>query len=317
MSASRRIACAVVLVLPMPALAPVVDVAASEVDLAEGGSRDALVAAARRFELPALLRVLDRHGYAAEDVMFESVRGASGSPGLVDSLRFDESPRRVTVRLSAGLLAPDGPLPSHFRRFAEQLADPRPFLAFLRFFDHVVAANLSYVASPVDGVARGSPLARAYQAIAGARSPARLHALIRAIVPELALEVFPATLTRSVPNAAARLGAARLDGTAVVGWSQHTAVAGLVARLSTELEHDDRGRRWTEVIRERTERLLAPLIRRGGRPVEIRLHVTSYGGRAQLGPGPQLGIHPVAREDSQTWEVTVVRIGAGSAAGSQ
>lgn len=268
----------------------------------------ALAAAVRRFELPALLRVLRRRGYAAEDVWFESARGAPVSPGMIDSLRFEEAPRRVVVRLSTGLLGADGPLPSYFQRFAEELTDPRPFLSFVRFFDHVVAGNLAHVAHPADGVAHGSPLARAYQIIGGARSPARVHALVRAIVPELPLEVFPATLTRREPSDAARLGDARLDGTAVVGWSQRTAVAGLVARLHAEVERDDRGRPWAEVVRERCERVLAPLVRRSARTVEVRLRVGSYAGRARLASRAQLGIEPVTTGDAQTWEIPVVRM---------
>jgi hypothetical protein len=272
----------------------------------------ALAAAARRFELPALLRVLLRRGYGPQEIWFESARGAPVSPGVIESLRFEDAPRRAVVRLSTGLLGADAPLPSYFRKFADELADPRPFLAFMRFFDHVVASNLAYVAHPADGVAQGSPLARAYQVIGGARSPARLHALVRAIVPELALEVVPAVLSRQEPNDPARLGSARLDGTAVVGWSQRTAVDGLVARLHAEVERDDRGRPWVEVVRRRCERMLAPLVRRGGRTVEIRLRVASYGGRARLGRRPQLGVEPVTTGDAQAWEVVVLRIGRGS-----
>lgn len=271
----------------------------------------AIAAAARRFELPALLRVLRRRGYRPEDIWFESARGAPVSPGVIESLRFEDAPRRVVVRLSTGLLGADAPLPSYFRRFADELADPRPFLAFMRFFDHVVAANLAYVAHAADGVAHGSPLPRAYQVIGGARSPARLHALVRAIVPELALEVVPAVLARNEPSEAARLGSARLDGTAVVGWSQRTEVDGLVARLHAEVERDDRGRPWAEVVRERCERLLVPLVRRGGRAVEIRLRIASYAGRARLGRRPQLGVEPVTAGDARTWEVVVLRIGRG------
>src|SRR5215831_4673958 len=109
----------------MPALAAV-DV--DDVALSDATGEAALVQAARRFELPALLRVLRRQGYAAEDIWFESTRGAPASPGVIDSLRFEGSPRRAIVRLSVGLLGVDGPLPSYFRRFAEELADPRPFL---------------------------------------------------------------------------------------------------------------------------------------------------------------------------------------------
>src|SRR5262245_55029342 len=274
----------------------------------------ALVQAARRFELPALLRVLRRRGYAPEDIWFESARGAPVSPGVIDSLRFEGSPRRAIVRLSVGLLGVDGPLPSYFRRFSEELADPRPFLAFVRFFDHVVASNLSYVAHPPDGVAHGSPLAHAYQILGGARSPARIHALVRAIVPELALEVFPAVLSQRESHPAARLGDARLDGTALVGWSRRTEVPGLVARLHAEVEHDDRGTPWADVVRERCERVLAPLVRRGARTVEVRLRIGSYAGRAQLAPRAQLGVQPVTTGDAQTWEIVVLRISSRGAA---
>jgi hypothetical protein len=269
-----------------------------------------LADAARRFELPALLRLLRRRGFGPEAVFFESVRGAPASPGLIDSLRFDDAPRRVVVRLNAGLLAPDGPLPGYFRRFAEDVADPRPFLAFLRFFDHVVANNLSYVAHPADGVAHGSLLPRAYQTIAGARSPARLHALARAIVPELPLEVFAATLRRRDPNAAACLGVARLDGTALMGFSQVTSAAGFVVRWHAESETDERRRPWIDVVRARCERLLVPLLRRGARPVELRLRFASYAGRATIDRSGQLGREPLGDSGPSGWEIAVLRVGA-------
>jgi len=137
---------------------------------------------------------------------------------------------------------------------------------------------------------------------------------VRAIVPELLLEVFPATLTRREPNDAARLGSARLDGTAVVGWSQRTAVAGLVARLHADDERNDRGRPWREVVHERCTRVFAPLVRQGGRTVEIRLRIASYGGRARLAARAQLGVEPITGGDARTWEVPVMRIaGRGSA----
>jgi hypothetical protein len=299
----------------MHALAPLDDGDGDLTLVDRGVGEAALSRVARRFELPALLRVLRRHGYATEDIWFESARGAPASPGMIDSLRFEGSPRRAIVRLSVGLLGADGPLPSYFRRFSEELADPRPFLAFVRFFDHVVAANLSYVAYPADGVAHGSPLARAYQILGGARSPARVHALVRAIVPELAVEVFPAALAQRESHPAARLGDALLDGTALVGWSRHTEIAGLVARLSAELEHDDAGRPWSEVVRERCERVLAPLVRRGARTLEIRLRIGSYAGRAQLAPRAQLGVEPVTLGDARSWEIAVLRIaGRGASA---
>jgi hypothetical protein len=273
-------------------------------------SHQPIAEAARRFELPALLRVLRRRGFGPETVFFETVRSAPVSPGLIDSLRFEDTPRRVVVRLNAGLLAPDGPLPGYFRRFAEEMVDPRPLLAFLRFFDHVTASNRSYLAHPADGVAEGSLLAPAYQVIAGARSPARLHALARAIVPELPLEVFAATLRRRERNQPACLGAARLDGTAMVGFDQSTRAAGFVVRWHAESEADERGRAWIDLVRERCERRLVPLLRRGSRPVELRVRFASYAGRAELARHGRLGREPLGDGGPDGWEIAVLRAGA-------
>jgi predicted component of type VI protein secretion system len=269
----------------------------------------ALIAAARRFTVPALLRVLRHHGYAAEDIWFESVRGAPRAPGVIDGVRFDPAANRVIVRLTTGLLGADGPLPSYFQQFTDGLGDPRPFLAFVRFFDHVVATNHAYVAHPADGVARGSPLARAYQVIAGVRSPARLHAVLRALIPELALDIMPAVLAHRAANPPARLGTARLDGTALVGPSHLHTQHGWVARLHAEATANARGHSWADIVRERCARVLPALVRGAPQLIEIRLRIAQHTGRARLGRTHALGRMPVTSGEPQAWEISVLRLG--------
>jgi hypothetical protein len=268
-----------------------------------------IAGAARQFELPALLRVLRRRGYGPEAVQFEGIRGDVAAPGLVDSLHFEA--RRVVVRLNVGLLAPGGPLPSYFRRFLEDAEDPRPLLAFLRFFEHVLARSRSHVAFPRDGAARGSPLGRAYQLMAGAATPARLHALFRALVPELAVEVEVAALDRSLATAGARLGSAGLDGTAILGPRYRTRGEGLLVRLHTEHERDDAGRPWADVVRERSRRADG-LLARSRRPIEVRLRVATYRGAARLA-ARQLGAEPLGGA-AAPWELTVLSAGQGRGA---
>jgi len=274
-----------------------------------------IAGAARRFELPALLRVLGRRGYGPEAIVFEGIRGDVEAPGLIDSLRFEDAPRRVVVRLNTGLLAPDGPLPSYFHRFAATAADPRPFLAFIRFFDHTLAGSRSYVAHPSDGVARGSPLGRAYQLMAGAGAPPRLHALFRALVPELPVEVAAATFTRAEPTGGTRMGSAGLDGTAILGPVHTTRTRGLVVRLHAEDERYDRTRTWSAVIRERCRRAAA-LLARSRRPVEVRLRIASYGGAARLCAMAQLGVEPLGAGPADAgggspWEIAVLSTAPG------
>lgn len=268
-----------------------------------------LARAATRFEIPALLRLLRRAGYGPEAVMFESALDAPGAPGGVDAIRLDGSPPRAVVRLHGGLLGPDAPLPSYFQRFAGEVEDARPLLAFLGFFDHVLARTACELGYPADGVARGSALPAAYQAIAGARSPARLHALVRMIVPELPVEVFAATLERGEANDAACLGSARLDGTSLLGFRQEIRAAGFIVRLHAETERDDGGRPWVDVVRERCGRSLVPLLRRGARAVSIRLRLGSYAGRVLVGRS-ELGREPMTDGVPRGWEVEVLRVGA-------
>ena len=94
----------------------------------QGIGEAALSRAARRFELPGLLRVLRRHGYAPEDIWFESTRGAPASPGMIVGslfvlrMRSAAAPhsmsrdvhgvgvdrRRETVRVGIGSLSAGG-----------------------------------------------------------------------------------------------------------------------------------------------------------------------------------------------------------------
>jgi hypothetical protein len=267
-----------------------------------------IAGAAHRFELPALLRVLRRRGYGPDAVCFESIRGDITTPGLVAAVRFEG--RRAIVRLNTGLLAPGGPLPSYFRRFADDAEDPRPLLGFLRFFDHGLAQSRGHVAYPRDGAARGSPLGRAYQLMAGAGTPPRLHALFRALVPELAVEVTAAALDRAEATPGARLGSAGLDGTAVLGRRYRTRREGLLVRLHADQERDERGRPWADVVRDRSRRAAGPLAR-SRRPVEVRLRVASYGGAARLAAASKLGAEPLGGAEAP-WEVTVLTAGGGA-----
>jgi hypothetical protein len=261
---------------------------------------------AQRFELAALLRVLLARGYTWETISFEGVRALNDAPGLVVSVRFDgTAPRRAVVRLNLGLLGPNGTLPSYFQRFAAEQSDPRPFLAFIRFFDDVLLHNHAWLTAPAEGIAASAALQTAYRVTAGFASAPRLHWLFRAVVPELPVEVIPFAFVGERPDAGARFGPGRLDGTSVMGPVYRVVNEGFVVRLLAEEETDERGRSWEEVLRRRCRERIAPALGRMRRPVQVRVRFDSYRTGAQLSPAAQIGTRRIRAKDPDPWEVVI------------
>lgn len=265
-----------------------------------------LAAAAPRFELAALLRLLLARGYAWETISFEGGRALTSTPGLVHALRFDgTAPRRAVVRLNLGLLGPNGTLPSYFQRFVGQLADPRPFLNFIRFFDDLLLRDRAWLTCPREGAAAGAALQGAYRATAGFRSAPRLHWLFRAVVPELPVEVRARTFNGERPGDGARFGPARLDGTAVMGPAYRVVDRGFVVRLFAEDELDDAGRRWEEVLERRYREQIAPVLVRMQAPLQVCVCFERYRTGAALAHTAQMGSRRIRTKTAEAWEVVI------------
>jgi hypothetical protein len=273
---------------------------------ADNAGEARLIAAAPRFELAALLRLLLARGYAWETISFEGVRTLTDTPGLVHALRFDgTAPRRAVVRLNLGLLGPNGTLPSYFQRFVSELADPRPYLAFIRFFDDLLLRDRAWLTCPREGAAAGAALQVAYRATAGFASAPRLHWLFRAVVPELPVEVRPRTFTGDQPGDGARFGPARLDGSAVMGPAYQVVDQGFVVRLHAEDERDEAGHVWEEVLARRYQERIAPVLVRLRAPVQVRVCFERYRTGAALGHAAQMGSRRIRTKDAEAWEVVI------------
>lgn len=280
------------------------------------GAREARVcAAAARFELSALLRLLFAMGHAWETISFEGVRTLTASPGLVHGVRFDGSaPRRAVVRLNLGLLGPNGALPSYFQRFAEQLRDPRPFLTFIRFFDDVLLRNHAWLTCPREGIAARGALQTAYRATAGFASAPRLHWLFRAVIPELPVTVTPTVFAGTHPDDGAHVGPTRLDGSAIMGPQYRVVRRGFVVRLFAEEETDDVGRSWETELTRRYHDRIAPHLRRVTTPVQVRVRFDRYHKGAELAPAAQIGNRPIRTREPGAWEIVIAPPAATSTA---
>lgn len=283
----------------------------SEESVAE--QKAAVSARARDFDLRALLRVLFALGYSWDTLLFEGVRTLPEGPGIVHSVEFlpGSSPYAV-LRLWTGLLGPNGPLPSYFGRFADSLDDPRAFLAFIRFFDHVLLRDWAYTVYPDLGAARledgampAPSLAMAYRIAAGFDSVPQLHALFRAVVPELPASVVRRAFVAHRPESGARFGTAALDGSAILGPRFRTTTRGYLVLLHAEDECDDRDRPWEDVVAERWEHTIRQALGRLRARVELRIAFDTYGSAAQLAHTAQMGRRRIRTREPSGWEVLV------------
>jgi predicted component of type VI protein secretion system len=232
---------------------------------------------ARHFDLVALVRLLEAHGYAPERTFFESNAELASATSLVESVRFwdgDETSfgevgaeraasAYVTVTVNLGLLGGQGLLPTYFHTALEQSPRPERMLAFLRFFDQRLLAGLVRAACPERDPALFPDLSgtrRALFQLLGVHSVSTLHWLFQSVFPELGVHLVRHALAHDDAAFGARTGMSTLDGTAVVGKVYETRTAGFLVRLFAEHEHHDHGERWFDIAGQRLRDILLPLL---------------------------------------------------------
>ena len=299
-------------------------------------------ARAKRFDLVALVRLLEAHGYASERTFFESKAELTSASSLVEAVRFwnrDEAEFHthgavrpassyVTVTVNVGLLGGQGLLPAYFQTILDESHDPERMLAFLRFFDQRLLAELVRAACPERDPALFPDLPgtrRALFQLLGVESLSTMHWLFQCIFPELRLHVSRQPLPQADAGYGARAGASSLDGTAVVGKLYETQTSGFAVRLVSDHEHHDHGERWFDIATERMQRCVLPLLSRFRFALHVALdlpHRTPavveperlawYEERSQLGYQRVLGRLPdgigwpardtPTRESARRWE---------------
>jgi len=139
------------------------------------------------FDLPALLALLKAEG--APPPRFESDDEMVSPTRLITSVRIGEG--ESVVRIHTGLLGAATPLPAYFlARMDEENVDEVKALGFLRFFDHLLLAQLISGAFPEVAPSR-QPRGEsaAYLPLLHPGTPSGLHSLFAVAFPECAVTV--------------------------------------------------------------------------------------------------------------------------------
>jgi len=261
-----------------------------------------IVERARSFDLGALVAVLRHHGFAGDDVMFQSNAEAGSPKSLVEAVEFagEASDRYAIVTLNLGLLGSQSLLPSYFFQVVSgagagtSRTDPEDaFADFIRFFDDRLLGELAVSIAPErhEGVLHDWGAAREHaRHLVGLGSPLGLYGIVRAVFPEFAVRVDRARLQNLTSAYSAAVGGPSLDGSAVLGRVYESRATGFCVDLVIEDELDDYGRAWVAVARERLRRVLLPLLARHELALRIALTVVHHGRWAHV-DDPSAGFH--------------------------
>jgi hypothetical protein len=255
-------------------------------------------AEASRFDLRPLLELLAEIGYGREAVLFESTESGP-SPTLVQGVRFLKSPiATAIVSVHIGLLGDNTLLPSYFFYLIQQSPDPARFFDFLRFFDHRLIENFFAAVHPEIGdsellSANGSSgrswlfgdyraALRSFVRMAAPGSPSTLHWLVQLYFPEFRVRVKRQPFLDETDSHACRTGSSRLDGSGILGRIYTTEIPGLLVDLITDDEVDLSGREQADVVRERLDTRLLPLLAPFRLALTLRLVVRWHSSAAHV-----------------------------------
>lgn len=269
--------------------------------------RERLITKASTFDLLALLKAVRVLGYEPDDIFFANAVDEAVTRTLVRFVRFEQSPiERVVIGVNMGMMGPNGPLPSYFQQFAENLPDREPFDLMIGFFDHLSLKNLFASLYP-DFYSRyyesWEGMRKSYLGICGMTSVDRIHWLVSQYIPELPVHVSRARFRKTSEHHVARTGVTRLDGTGIVGRGYQAESYGFQVRLHAELEKDSRGLSWAKTVTDRFHQNLKPLFDTYNVEVSLSLWIENHESWATLNQQGFLGFERIQERSATGHEV--------------
>lgn len=266
---------------------------------------------ASTFELPALLSALKLLGYPMDRVRLVSQRSHLSASGLVHSVHFPEQPQLpVEIHLNFGLLSADGPLPSYFSRlFESPELDGELLLNFLHTFDHELLFRHVQGLAPTHApelMPLHDALTKQVLPMLRPSSPATLEWIVRKVFPELVVQLRRRQGTRMVQGEALTLGQSALSQGDTLGgrWLGHVSCLSIRLTALEVIRLD--GRLWQEVVHERLQRWILPLLSQTETLLELVLALPGEPSAIRLEP---LGRKSAQRADASTDGSEETRLG--------
>ncbi|MFO0580118.1 MAG: type VI secretion system baseplate subunit TssG [Polyangia bacterium] len=253
-------------------------------------------AAARRFDLCALLDLLAAHGYRDSDIELVSHQTALHQSSEIEAVRFERQPRRrVVITVNLGWLAPQGALPTYFQKILLEQRD-ESLSGFLGFFCHHILRSGIRGQFPERDRRLFTAFGRTLQklrSLLGLRSPSTVHWVFSQLFPELEVCVRRTVLTRRVRTRGMVLGTWDLGDGAVCGGITTLPVHALEVRLLGDEPTTGTGEPWAKAAEVRLRDAVFPILSVGGLFLHVLLILRDQQGALVLKPRRYLGYEPL------------------------
>lgn len=252
----------------------------------------------KRFDVPALLDLLESIGYDPSEIEFRGHLGASPRPTIIQDIAIRSSSdsaapsgARITITVNVGLLSCRSPLPSYLQRYCQEVETSDPVIELLRVLDRSLLRTRLTADQPERVLPDWGDVRHNFLRIHGLDSPVGLHWLFRTVFPELGVRVLRMTDGYRVPFDTARLGSASL-GRCVFGNTARISVHDMeVTLVSSESTHE--GAPWPRVADFRIRRFILPLLEEVCMNLTVAFVLLDRSTRARLVPTSYVGYDPM------------------------
>jgi hypothetical protein len=217
----------------------------------------------RGFDIPALLEVLDAHGYGDAEIEYRGHRTTVHQSHLVHDIQFFHQPRkRVVITVNMGLLSAQSPLPSFMMRTMDQLDHDR-LERFVGYFDHRLLQECFAGLYPErDGaLLPGWPeAAKDRLRLLRPTCASTLHWLFGKRFPETEISVRREVLPQRVRAPEVRLGSSALGEGGAMGGFASIPTGGMEVKIFCDEPISSSGVPWAVEALRRFEEDLLPLL---------------------------------------------------------
>ncbi len=248
----------------------------------------------QRFDIFALLKLLESLGYKASDIFFQSNPSLSSSSSVCHDILFKEKEYpRIILILNMGLFANQSALPSFFRKkMDEGSIDPIAFAKYLGFFDHYMIRTFLGVSMPEDNgwfFSDWKETLREYLKFLALNSVSTLQLFFQLCFPELKVQVVKFPRVISLHRASIILGSAILGKDSCLQKNEKLTISSLKVLLTTSEPLTDLSVPWAFEIKKRIADLIFPLLERVNIYLQVILIMEKVKDFAHLSNATHLG----------------------------
>ena len=262
-----------------------------------------------RFDPFSLLILLTHLGYGMDEILFRSHFSASSQSRLVESIEFNDSPKKAVISLNLGLLSGQSLLPTYlFKQVDNESVEEDLFAGFFGYFDDRLLRRFLLAIYPELNqslIQNWESQKRAELYTLKLDSIITLHWLMQLVFPELQVRVEKATLKRHVILNSPILGKFHLGHQTVFGKRKEIPMPGKLITLITDEGDFTNGQPWPHEINLRLQSLIFPLLRSVGMCMEIWLVIRSQGTALSLKQNSYLGYENIHSDKLQSRRIRI------------